>query len=502
MHHNCKMAHSPVRAGYYDKSELFRLSTSVGFPGHFLGDGLVSASSPHLQSAFQKLSTNKPISDRLIQDLLRSKHLQKKLEKVFNNHPADYNRKIFAKAMSSLKHRRLSFSEISDTRVAFELYACDDDGGMLATSDTVLQALKMIGRVMSPLRLESEIQKQQAVVNFPSRIQMYEFMDLVIKCVHSSEVEKEMEEAVAPNLDLSSNDSEILMLPDFNKILMTKDQQILAYLDQQYRNSLYKKVDSSPPIPNAKHTISPLIREESRAGSWRQMQALAPFLEYSQHQLFRARNGFMVFSDGQHQAVESLHASRQCSRVGTRSERRSVHASRQSSRVGARCGSNSGHSSPKQSARTLSGTNFRSRSHRESRSPVPQRPVMQDGCSHSRREDLLLKSNSASMLPSLQDKSSGEAELVVEDLSDAICRVCSKSVHNANNALRMSIISELRQDQGANKVACSSEAVKVDRHNKSVQPLPVVTKQEIERHRSLMYDLEWKVLRKKRKVEI
>ena len=78
-----------------------------------------------------------------------------------------------------------------------------------------------------------EIQKQQTVVDFPSLIYLYEFMDLVLKCALSRQVEEEMQSSESTEEDD----------PDFEKIFMTREERIRSFLDKQYQDSLYKKVD-------------------------------------------------------------------------------------------------------------------------------------------------------------------------------------------------------------------------------------------------------------------
>ena len=309
------MAQYPMKSGYYNKNELFYLSLSLGFPGHMLTKGLEDAPSSYLRSEHQRLSMGQPLSEKSIRDLLEEKHMLVRLEKLFNNYPAEYNRELFSKAMSLLKQRKLTFSEISECRVSFELYSNKDGAGMNANVSTVLQALKMLERVISPLELKSEIQLQQKFADFHTRIQMYEFMDLVVKCVPSKDIEKEIEFPA----EVRNQDSNFLplALPDFNQLLMTKDELIFTYLDQQYKKSLYREVKPSPAASRTQQMVSSSWRQASRVTAHRQVRALTPSLQYSQHQLFCARKGSLVFTKEQYQKIES---SRQSSRERVRSK--------------------------------------------------------------------------------------------------------------------------------------------------------------------------------------
>ncbi len=478
------MAQYPVKAGFYDKNELSRLCSTLGYPGSFLLDGLKAASSQQLQAALLKLSQNKRVSNRVVHALLKCKHMQTKLEKVFNRYPADFNKKLFAKAMSLLKYRRLSFSEISDARVAYDLYASEDGGGMLPSADTVLQALKMLERVMSPVRLESEIQKQQKVVDLPSSIQVYEFMDLVIKCALSSEVEREMELVENPELhDLNHMSS----LTDFDQLLMTKDKKIQAFLDKQYRDSLFilkrekEEAESNASSSISVHRLASSQREESVASALQQRRALTPSLEFSQHQLFRARGGFTVLTGEQCREIESLRASRQSSRAGMRPS--------------TSC-SGCTQSSPRQWTR--SGLD----SCRVTHTPAPaRRPETQDHPMHSKSAPLLL--------PSIQrhaDRATRGEEMVVEDLGDEISEICIESVYNASNALRESMSRlphfsrPVVEGGGITKSGPSRRIrykTKVVMVRPRAQSQPIITKEDMERHQGIIDDIEWKQLHRK-----
>lgn len=474
----------PAKAGQYDRNELFRLSSSVGFPGNFLVEGLECAPSPQMQSAYQRLCTSKPVRDRVVHELLKSKHIHPKLEKVFNKYPADYNRKVFLKAMSLLKHGRLNFSEISDTRLSFEVYMSEDGGGMLAEVDVVLQALKILERVMSPARLESEIQKQQAGVDLPSRIQMYEYMDLVVKSLRYSDVEKEM-----ASIDADESDTE--PLSDFCQLLITKEQQLLAHLDRQYRNSLFKKeADPTPPVPAdpvSARSVCSSPRERARADSLRQRRALTPSLQYSQHQLLKARNGRLVFTPEQHREVEL-----------------SLTLKQNSSRDSTRCNTGHGGSSCFQSSpshQMFERSRLASRVSSRGRTPAPQT------LTQSSKTTFLIKSKSAPLLPSLREYKgkTDSSEMVVEDLTEAICQICEKSVHSATNALRVSMsnmsqLGRLKEEgeEYVRVVPARRTGGGVARKSQR-QIEPVVTELDIARHQGLIDDLEWREVRRRRK---
>ena len=295
----------PPKRGSYSSLELQHLATSLGFPSSLFLNGFDNC--PTLRVQHGRLAAGKYVSEKDVVHLLDSKILHPKLEKVFSKYSAKYNAKLVKRAMSILRHRALTFREISDARVAFELYACEDDSGMSAHIQTVQLALKMLERVMSSLRLDAEIKKYQLHSDAPSRFQLYEFLDLVAMCEKGEAVEVQMKLCSMASLesaDDSGSDAD-LTLPDFDQILMTTDQKVMQYLDEKYRESLYKKVEPAPAVLDSDHIVHSGPRRSLASHARVQSRAITPSLEGSQSQLNRARSGYLVFSPEQDAMVSS-----------------------------------------------------------------------------------------------------------------------------------------------------------------------------------------------------
>ena len=290
----------PARKGHYTRKELSYLSTSLGFPNALLAKAFES--SVTMQIEWNRLVAGKTIRERALIQLLESKALDHKLEKVFNKYPAKYNVKLIKKALSLLRHKQMTFSEISDARVAFEVHVCEDGSGMPAELQTVMQSLKLLERVMSPLKLETEIQKYQLCSEFPMRFQMYEYFSLVALCEKCETVEVQMTLST-PNLEsLNAHEGDTAFsLPDFDQILMTSDQKVHKYLDSEYRASLYKEVEPTPPVLDTEHIVPSGPRRSLISIAHEQSRALTPSLEESQSQLHRARSGYWVLSPKQYE---------------------------------------------------------------------------------------------------------------------------------------------------------------------------------------------------------
>lgn len=249
----------------------------------------------------------KPVSEKMIVKLLSSGALFKRLEKVFNKYPAKYNVKLIRKTMQHIRHRSLSFADIFDARVAFELYAYEDGRGIPAELSHLQQALKMVERIMSPSKLQMEIQRYSEVADVPSRLQMYEFFDIVALCgkTEIEEKRRESEMSLQETNRAKREGTFDLNLPDFDEVLMTTDQRVTAYLEAKYRQSLYRKPIPTPaPLvtdriirTNSRRSLTSLANDQSRA--------ITPCIERSQSQLHRVRSGFYVLSEPQFCALHN-----------------------------------------------------------------------------------------------------------------------------------------------------------------------------------------------------
>ncbi len=286
----------PSRKGY-TRRELCYLAVCLGYPSSLFPMGFKTA--PGFQAALQRLDSGKRVSEKVFLELLDSKILlHDRLDKLYNRYPAKYNVKLIKRAHYLLKHGTLSFSDVSDARIAFELYACEDGSGLQANVGTVRQALKMLERVMSPLRLEAEVQKYHEISEIPNRFQVFEFLDLVVMCETTQEVEKR----VSSTCSLGNTNDTDLGLPDFNEILMTPDQKISKYLDEQYQASLLSLLDPTPAVLDADHIVDGAARRALLSRSSEQSRAITPSLEHSTSQLKQTRGGSLVLSKEQFSA--------------------------------------------------------------------------------------------------------------------------------------------------------------------------------------------------------
>ena len=280
----------PQTKGFYTKDELSRLCSCLGYPSNLFLDCLHATSEvkPFLRGDYLKCLAGRPLKESTIKQLLESKYLKQSLEKIFNRQDAKYNIKVIRRAMWLLRYRKMSYNEISEGRIAFEVYCTEDDNGLLANVETVLSALKMADKVISPLRLNHEIQKQQHIVDVPSRIQLYEFLNLMLLAIKPADVE---EKIVSNSTNLEKEQVlDDVSLPDFDELLMTSDQKVLQFLDKQYKSSIFKEVKpATAESMHAEDILSAAPRRDLRMLSQEQFRAFSPSLEFSQAQLHQAR---------------------------------------------------------------------------------------------------------------------------------------------------------------------------------------------------------------------
>ena len=285
------MEQCTARRGFYSKTELVFLASSLGFPGHLFIDALHP----------EELNEGEVVSEGRVTELLDSGALFTKLEKVFNTHSAKYNVKLIRKAMLHVKRRSLTFADISKSRIAFDLYAYDDGSGIAAELTQIQQALKMLERVMSPTKLQTEIQVYGEIADVPTRFQMYEFLDIVAKCKTTEAEVKRMSEKECCDHESRHSEGLEYPLPDFNQSMMTTDQRVRAFLESEYQDSLPKKPTQHVTV---KLDDDKVVNTDSRRHlvslALKQSSVLTSCIELSQSQLHRTRNGFCVLSDKQY----------------------------------------------------------------------------------------------------------------------------------------------------------------------------------------------------------
>ena len=453
-----------VRRGCFEKQELAKLALALGFPSNVLTKELSNLSEFSLQNDCAELEHGHSITEENLKLFLESGALNHRLEKVFNKYEAVYNVNLIVKAASLLSRRQLAFNEISTARMAFELYSMEDGSGLPAELVPISQALKLVERVMAPTRLQAEIAKQQQNCDLPSRIQMYEFFDLVVRCLKWSEAAREMETQVASHeLSATSNSNP----PDISKILMTTDQLVLEFLDERYKAAIFKKVDPTPVPLEKQRIVSTAQRRTLRAASKEQSRVLIPSLEQSQQRLHQARRGRSVMSAKQYSTVEE---NKSRSRTSLGGEYKNLMRNT--------CGRMSQLHWPKCAPNTL-----------------------EDGS----EKDPLSKS-----APSILFRKEDEEDVTEDDkIAATINDICVESVHKAREAISSSIAASSLPPLALQSPAVAMDSGSTAKLSKrslwrrlgtqsvpAVRLTPIISKDEIRKQQDRISELHWERLRK------
>lgn len=278
------------KKGWYTLQELGYLANALGFPRYlFIGA---------FKLEFEVLRET-AVKEKALLDLLKSKALDAKLEGTYNRYDAKYNVKIITKSFALLRHRSLTFQELSDARVSFETYACDDGTGMPTEIETVQQAVKLVNRVISPLKLRHEMEKYLKHAEASDRFQMYEFFDLVPMCERVAQAEGRFHKTLHDSNKSAKPGSNSDV--DFGPLLMTTEQQVLAFLDEEYRASLYHEAESCSPSADVdeEYFVHNELRETLVSTSRDEFNSIAPSIRNSATQLLLARSGHSPLIEGQ-----------------------------------------------------------------------------------------------------------------------------------------------------------------------------------------------------------
>ena len=157
---------------------------------------------------------------------------------------------------------------------------------MSATVPTVLQALHMCGRIASPLKLGDFLKGQQGSFDVPMRLQLYEFLHLVVFNSHwLEEVESQIQAKVGSRQKGHS------MIVSSRDALLTRPQQAEQHLDAWYHKLLFPKVDTVGSNIGRDSFVNTKSRQEFVAWGRSEASRLLPPLLSSSAKLHKSRTG-------------------------------------------------------------------------------------------------------------------------------------------------------------------------------------------------------------------
>lgn len=269
-------AEFPKQKGWYTLSELKYLSNSLGFDSSVFTKVIFSET---------KCLGTKGLSEKKFIEMLNLKLFDKYLDCTFNNKSAKYNVKTIKKALQLLRHRLVGFPELCQARMTYFLYENDDQLGMDADSGTILKALKLCDRMMSPVQLDKYLIDMSLSVQTPCRLQLFEFLELMSLTTKIDSI------PMAKLADMTAEKD------DYLQVIQTNEQKALDILDEQFKasQSVNKVVKNKQKTSTAVSRQSSVIqRAEHNSVAQDQAAELLSSVEISTAQLRLARSGHSI----------------------------------------------------------------------------------------------------------------------------------------------------------------------------------------------------------------
>jgi hypothetical protein len=269
----------PSKRGYYSLQELKILAIVLGYDGNIFQRGLkrhginINMKSSYSETdirqwllgydgnIFQRglkrhginINMKSSYSETDIRQWLHNNYFYLDLDHIFNSYAADYNVKVIRKAMFHLHLRLLTFNEIASTRRAFETITAKERQLSLSTNpEQVLYALKMVDRVMSPVKLQQILLAMSRYWDdSPTSLSLYDFMDVVAKaeCIHVQRFNKRLQ---------SDNELQI------ETLFKTPYHRLLSSLDDEFKESLIR-VKMKKSTNNSTKPITEKMKEGARS---------------------------------------------------------------------------------------------------------------------------------------------------------------------------------------------------------------------------------------------
>ncbi|XP_066544593.1 uncharacterized protein LOC136711908 [Amia ocellicauda] len=234
----------PDTSRLYSWAELRMLSAALGFPSNLL-----------LRRLPSELVKEEPgVRSQGLRRRLDLDCFVVALDSSHNGKSGIYNVKTLRKCLDLLDCSFFSFAELKEARLAFSAYEALDQRGMRLDLRTLLRALKMCRRAISPLKLAHRIKHLQRGLTEPGRLQLYEFLDLLPLCEVQNQVPLQESRAGATQM----TPRHIYKLDEASSLLGPEDRRLWQLLDRRF---LSEERDYGPVrAVGGKLTGSPVLR--------------------------------------------------------------------------------------------------------------------------------------------------------------------------------------------------------------------------------------------------
>ncbi|KAH3886133.1 hypothetical protein DPMN_010134, partial [Dreissena polymorpha] len=194
------------------------LSRAVGFP--------VGLFREHV--SYEIHTDENGMSLQEVYKMLDYKLLYDALHFTQNMHTAEWNMCVIRRAATILDHHALTYTDLYNIRLGYEAYEAPDMKGMVIDQHKMMRALKMCNLMISPLKLMHRIKHSRDRFDEPGRVQLYEFIDLMLWAeVYQSYVPEK-------GYALFEMENELFKLVDFDKLLAHHDEKQASRLDARY----------------------------------------------------------------------------------------------------------------------------------------------------------------------------------------------------------------------------------------------------------------------------
>ncbi|XP_071831732.1 uncharacterized protein [Apostichopus japonicus] len=225
----------PSKKFYYEWQELSCLSRALGFHPRVITECIPA----------DLVRKEDGISHRELMKLINLKFFNDALDRSANMHTADYNINVLKKSIDLLNHRLLSFDELSEVRVAFQVYEAGDMRGMMIDQQTLMRTLKLCGRTVAPLKLMHRVKHMERRLDEPGRLQFYEFLDLIVLC----ELTDVISVPDPKHKPLDKTWRKLFELDHFENIFATYDEKLEGFMNslfvQEERNYGHERLGST-----------------------------------------------------------------------------------------------------------------------------------------------------------------------------------------------------------------------------------------------------------------
>ncbi|XP_058951351.2 uncharacterized protein [Pocillopora verrucosa] len=272
----------PRKRDFYNWEELRCLAKALGFRKDLFHKNVP-------QELEKDISNG--LSTKSISNMLDIKCLHGDIHRTYNMHDALYNSRVIEKAVEMLSNRYLSFQELREVRVAFQLYEHEDMLGLVTDEHTLLRTLKICGRAVSPLKLKQHIKHMKRQV--ADRVMLYEFLDLLLLCERDTDVQ------LQPLPQVTGVDkNNLYKLCDFQAVLCTEDEKKIRHLDTLYeQGSVRSSMSHNKDVPSWRllhqdYFVDSNPRIELVSRQQQRSLELCDHLDHSNKKVMHARCGY------------------------------------------------------------------------------------------------------------------------------------------------------------------------------------------------------------------